>query len=228
MKNLLPLCAAALSAAVLAQPTVVGDEACPRYAIDIEAFATCDGDRVAAPRPASRLEARSFDESVLPLNKRTSAARYVDARRAYVLKVADPQAVILVDVRSGVEIELAGHPQLVDFNVPWREFAQPFAWDVESHSWRMVPNPAFGAQLVERLQRRGAGPDSLILLLCRAGERSARAADELTRLGYRNVTTIVDGFEGDIGADGQRSVNGWKNAGLPWTAWSEGALIARH
>jgi rhodanese-related sulfurtransferase len=90
----------------------------------------------------------------------------------------------------------------------------------------MVPNPNFGAQLVERLQLRGAGPDSLILLLCRAGERSARAADELTRLGYRNVYSIVDGFEGDIGADGTRSVNGWKNAGLPWTAWAEGALIA--
>jgi rhodanese-related sulfurtransferase len=227
MKSLIPFCAAALSAAVLAQPAVVGDDACPRYAIDVEAFATCDGDRVAAPRPVPSFDARSFDESVLPLNKRTSAARYVDARRAYVLKVNDPQAVILVDVRSSIEIELAGHPQLVDFNVPWREFAQPFAWDVESHGWRMMPNPQFGTEVAEHLRQRGASADTSVLLLCRAGERSARAADELTRLGYRNVYTIVDGFEGDVGADGQRSVNGWKNAGLPWIAWTEGELINR-
>lgn len=227
MKGLIPLCAAALSTAVMAQPTVVGDEACPSYAIDIEAFATCDGERAARPRAAPRLVANAVDEASLPLNKRTAAARYVDAQGAHALKVSDPNSVVLVDVRSGIEIELAGHPQLVDFNVPWREFAQPFVWDAESRAWRMAPNPRFGIELSEHLRLRGADADTPVLLLCRAGERSARAADELTRLGFRNVYTIVDGFEGDVGADGQRSVNGWKNAGLPWTAWTEGELIAR-
>jgi hypothetical protein len=28
---------------------------------------------------------------------------------------------------------------------------------------------------------------------------------------------VVDGFEGDMSKDGRRAVNGWKNAGLPWS-----------
>jgi len=54
--------------------------------------------------------------------------------------------------------------------------------------------------------------------LTRDFKRSARAADELADFGYTRTVTIVDGFEGDLGADQRRSVNGWKNAGLPWMA----------
>lgn len=32
-----------------ATPQTVGDEACPKYAVDIESFATCEGDRVVKP-----------------------------------------------------------------------------------------------------------------------------------------------------------------------------------
>lgn len=45
--------------------------------------------------------------------------------------------------------------------------------------------------------------------------------------GYRRVVSVVDGYEGDLGPDGQRASNGWKNAGLPWTARVNAALIAR-
>jgi len=35
------------------------------------------------------------------------------------------------------------------------------------------------------------------------------------------VYTVVDGFEGDVAKEGpnagKRVVNGWKNAGLPWS-----------
>jgi rhodanese-related sulfurtransferase len=62
---------------------------------------------------------------------------------------------------------------------------------------------------------------STIILMCRSGDRSARAADLLGKAGYTNVYSVVDGFEGDIAKEGdhkgQRAVNGWKNAGLPWT-----------
>jgi rhodanese-related sulfurtransferase len=63
------------------------------------------------------------------------------------------------------------------------------------------------------------------VVLCRAGDRSARAADELAALGYTNTVSVVDGFEGDFAADGRRSINGWKNAGLPWTARPLAALV---
>jgi len=59
------------------------------------------------------------------------------------------------------------------------------------------------------------------VVICQAGLRAARAADALTRAGYATVYTTIDGFEGDPVADGpskgQRIVNGWRNAGLPWT-----------
>ena len=60
-----------------------------------------------------------------------------------------------------------------------------------------------------------------VILICRSGDRSARAADLLANAGYTQVYSITDGFEGDAAKDGpqagQRIVNGWKNAGLPWT-----------
>ena len=60
-----------------------------------------------------------------------------------------------------------------------------------------------------------------MILICRSGDRSARAADLLAKAGYRRVYSITEGFEGDAAKDGakvgQRTVNGWKNAGLPWS-----------
>jgi hypothetical protein len=45
-------------AVAAASPVVVADSACPHHAIDIEAFATCEGDRVAAPEPESTVDRR--------------------------------------------------------------------------------------------------------------------------------------------------------------------------
>ena len=59
--------------------------------------------------------------------------------------------------------------------------------------------------------------DCKVLLMCRSGDRPARAVDALAGAGFTNVYSVIDGFEGDMSPDGRRSVNGWKNAGLPWT-----------
>jgi hypothetical protein len=42
-------------------------------------------------------------------------------------------------------------------------------------------------------------------------------ANRLAEAGFMQVGSVVDGFEGDMSKDGRRSVNGWKNAGLPWS-----------
>ncbi len=88
-------------------------------------------------------------------------------------------------------------------------------------------NPRFIAQLDECLQQRGVSYDAVVMLMCRSGDGMARAADELALRGYRRVVSVVDGFEGDVGPEGQRALNGWKNAGLPWTARADAVLIAR-
>ena len=47
------------------------------------------------------------------------------------------------------------------------------------------------------------------------------AVNLLAKLGFTKVYSVTEGYEGDIAADGPlkrtRSVNGWKNDGLPWS-----------
>ena len=48
--------------------------------------------------------------------------------------------------------------------------------------------------------------------------RSAAAIAKLLEAGVKvDLYNVVDGFEGDKGESGARDVNGWRNAGLPWT-----------
>ena len=65
------------------------------------------------------------------------------------------------------------------------------------------------------------GKDDTIILICRSGDRTAKAADLLSSLGYTKVYSVPEGYEGDLAKEGdkagQRAVNGWKNEGLPWT-----------
>ena len=68
---------------------------------------------------------------------------------------------------------------------------------------------------------KGLSKNDTVILMCRSGDRSSKATNLLAELGYTKVYTVIDGFEGDVAKDGpqagQRVVNGWKNAGLPWT-----------
>ena len=216
-----------LASAASASPAVVAHSACPQYAVDIEAFATCDGDRVAMPEDIQLGDDLLLAEADVPASKRTFASLYVDAPRAYVLKRRYPEAVVLVDIRSTLELGMTGHAEGVDLNVPYYEFVQPLVWNEQTHGWTMAANPRFVAQLDQRLQQHGVSPDTVVMLICRSGDVTARATDELTLRGYRRVVSVVDGYEGDLGPDGQRASNGWKNAGLPWIARANTALIAR-
>jgi rhodanese-related sulfurtransferase len=55
-----------------------------------------------------------------------------------------------------------------------------------------------------------------VAFLCRSGVRSHAAAKLATQNGYRAAYNILEGFEGDKNAQGQRRKNGWQMAGLPW------------
>ena len=43
-----------------------------------------------------------------------------------------------------------------------------------------------------------------------------RSANRLAEDGDTRVHAVIDGLEGDPSPEGRRTVNGWKNAGLPW------------
>lgn len=55
-----------------------------------------------------------------------------------------------------------------------------------------------------------------MVLLCRSGVRSVAAAQRAAGLGIE-AYNILEGFEGDVDASGQRGrLGGWRKRGLPW------------
>jgi len=160
------------------------------------------------------------DFSQLPENKQTPQGLYVTAIQAHDMKMQDPEHVYLVDVRTQSEVEFLGMANAVDANIPYM-FNDLSEWDAEKHRYKKVPNSNFSVTLEERLEEAGYNKDSTILLMCRSGTRSSKAANLLNQLGYTKAYTVVDGYEGDKATEGkhkgQRVVNGWRNANLPWT-----------
>jgi|GEM_PF-1716058 len=207
-------CVIGLNAAHSA-PQVVADDACPKHAVDIAAYATCDGDEVAQSIHSAPRATFPRAESV-PLVKRTRLGIYADALGAYRMKSSDPENIILVDVRSAVEVASSGRPSVIDFHVPYTDFRPEV--EIDKPELSMTVSASFAASLAHRLESAAIDYDAIIVLICRSGENSARAADEMAELGYTHVVSVIDGFEGDVDNDGRRTVNGWKNANLPWLA----------
>lgn len=123
--------------------------------------------------------------------------------------LADDPAAILVDVRTRVEWQLIGQPDLASLG------KEPLYLQ-----WVTMDgiNDNFRTELAAELEQRGAGPDTPLLFMCQSGGRSKMAAMQCTELGYRRCFNVADGFEGDLDEHSHRnSVNGWKASGLPWT-----------
>jgi rhodanese-related sulfurtransferase len=160
-------------------------------------------------------------EHTVPNSKRTARGLYVTARDAYDMVHEAPGKVLFVDVRTRGELQFVGMAALVDVNVPFLLQAEPPEWDAATASLRLVQNPDFVQRIAMRLVQNGLARDAPIILMCQAGVRAARAADVLTKAGFANVYTVIDGFEGDPLSEGPqrglRIVNGWRNAGLPWS-----------
>ena len=81
--------------------------------------------------------------------------------------------------------------------------------------WYDYPAKARNAHFLDQLRAR-VEPDRPVAFLCRSGVRSQHAAVLATASGYHAAYNILEGFEGDRNPQGQRRVNGWQMAGLPW------------
>jgi rhodanese-related sulfurtransferase len=203
-------------ALALAQIQVV-DDACPKHAVEITSFASCDGDRVARQTHESTLRIVTVPAAEVPPLKRSDASLHVTSAEANRLLQSYPGQVLIVDIRSRFEAFYAGRPDVAEIHVPYREAVVPPQWDPAAGRPVTVRNENFVAEVKAALARHDWPEDSTLLLMCRSGELSAIAADALAAAGIRRVFTIVDGFEGDLSAAGRRDVNGWKNAGGRWT-----------
>jgi rhodanese-related sulfurtransferase len=113
----------------------------------------------------------------------------------------DKEGYVYVDVRSLPEFA-AGHPQGA-YNVPLMNLGPG----------GMAPNPEF-------LTVMGTFPkDAKLIVGCKAGGRSARAAAMLESAGYTGVIDQRAGFEGAPDpATGRLGEPGWRPAGLPVSA----------
>jgi rhodanese-related sulfurtransferase len=112
-------------------------------------------------------------------------------------------------------------PTVADTNIPYMLEGDWAEWDEKKSTFKLSPNSSFLPAVEKQLAKKGLNKESKIVVMCRSGSRSAKAAKLLGEAGYKNVYTVVDGFEGDKAKDGthkgQRVVNGWKNANLPWS-----------
>ena len=123
--------------------------------------------------------------------------------------LANDKTARLVDVRTKVEWDLIGKPDLTSIN------QEPIYLQ-----WVTMqgPNERFVEQLKDALTEQGIPEDAPVFFMCQSGGRSKIAAMQCTELGYTRAYNIAEGFEGDLDEHQHRnSVSGWKVAQLPWT-----------
>jgi rhodanese-related sulfurtransferase len=104
---------------------------------------------------------------------------------------------VYVDVRSEPEFE-AGHPEGA-LNVPLLN-AGPVG---------LVPNPDFLT-----VMEQAFGKDEPLVIGCKAGGRSKRAAEMLAQAGFSQLFDQVAGFDAGKDAFG-RALPGWGRSALP-------------
>ena len=140
------------------------------------------------------------------LNRAQARAREHDLPYAGAVTPSEAQILLqnapgsrLVDVRTRAEWDWVGRiPGAVE--IEWMSYPGS------------QPNTHFLSQL-----KQCVDPEALVLFICRSGARSHHAAALACEAGYSAAFNVLEGFEGDKDARGQRgNTGGWRHAGLPW------------
>src|SRR5512137_564843 len=154
----------------------------------------------------------------VPEEMRTKTNLYLMPKQAQQFVKAQKGKVLFIDVRTRAEAQFLGMAEGVDALVPYVEFQEFMTdWDDNRAFYKLEPFNDFVPETERRLKEKGLTKDDPVVLMCRSGERSSRAADLLNDSGYKRVYIVVYGYEGELSDKGRRTVNGWKNSGLPWS-----------
>ena len=129
----------------------------------------------------------------MPSSKTPARIGAAEAKR-----LMDQEGYVYLDVRSVPEFE-QGHPNGA-YNVPLMHFG----------AGGMEANPDFVAAVA-----RAFSKDQRLLIGCKSGGRSKRAAEILVAAGFTNVIDQCGGYGGARGAFGQVTEAGWHAEGLP-------------
>ena len=177
-------------------------------------FAALIGIAQAQPVPASTFDARKVREE-----ERTKLNLYLTPKQAHDFVTKNQKKVLFLDVRTRVEPIYIGWTPLIDALVPYVEYPEMYAdwgWDENRGAYKYEPFNDFAPEVERRLKEKGLTRDDPVVVMCRSGDRSSRAANLLTDLGYKRVYSVVGGFEGVWDDKANKRVGGWKGSGLPW------------
>ena len=120
--------------------------------------------------------------------------------------LSDNPRSVLVDVRTDAEWRFVGVPDLSSLG---REVVF-IEWNTSDGTY----NSNFADELRQRVPETEA--ERPVVFLCRSGNRSIGAAELATRAGITPAYNVLDGFEGQLNAQGHRGESGWRATGLPW------------
>ena len=136
------------------------------------------------------------DSSPVPVHPASGYAGDITASLAW--QWVQSGEAVLVDVRTDAEREWVGYvPGAIGL------------------AWKQWPGMAMNAGFDEEL-KAVVPAGKKVALLCRSGVRSVAAARRASELGFA-AYNILEGFEGDADAQGQRGHRGgWRLQGLPW------------
>ena len=124
--------------------------------------------------------------------------KHLKPREAHEYLRQHPDAVF-VDCRSEMEYLFVGHPA----------GAHHVAWN-DGPDWTI--NPHFVGQV-----KKIASLNRPVVLICRSGQRSVDAGLALEAAGFGEVINVLEGFEGPLNEQHQRSsLSGWRKENLPW------------
>ena len=143
----------------------------------------------------------AMDEANVPEDKRTTLGLYMSSTEASAFMLSNGKYALFVDVRDPHELQTTGMADTVDYNIPFNTI-NTSKWDDKKSRFQFDTNANFVKDVSARYKAKGLKGLDAIILMCSAGTRAATAVDALARAGYKNVHTVVDGY------------NGWQNNDL--------------
>ena len=165
--------------------------------------------------------AQAIDEKEVRKKLHTVYGLYLTPFEAYNMKQKQGDKMLLVDVRARSELKYVGATPLIDANIPSRFLNPDYTWSNKSATYRTMKNDHFIQDFEKLLKLKNMDKETPVILICQSGSRVPRAAKALHAAGFKTVYSQYQGFEGikaKMGINkGKRVVDGWKNAGLPWS-----------
>jgi rhodanese-related sulfurtransferase len=130
---------------------------------------------------------------------RIRTMKHVTPTEAFEIQQRERDA-LLVDCRTEMEFFYVGHPV--------------GAVNIE---WHTTPNFEVNPTFADDVLREAGSKERPILLICRSGKRTLDAGAALEAEGFKDVTNVLEGFEGELDENFHRgTLGGWRKAGLPW------------